>query len=33
MYPWLIDVAAKHKLKIEWVPDEAKSAQQCEIAK
>ena len=33
MYPWLIDVAQQHKLQIEWIPDEAKSALQCELSK
>lgn len=31
MFPWLIEVAKKHKLEIEWIPDEAKSCGDCEL--
>ena len=33
MFPWLIDVAQKRKLKIEWLPDEQKSCGDCELNK
>lgn len=31
LYPWLLDVAAKRKLQIEWIPDEGKSCYDCEL--
>jgi hypothetical protein len=31
MFDWLIDVAEKRKLAIEWIPDERKSCQDCEM--
>ncbi len=33
MFRWLIDVAQKRKLKIEWLPDERESCQDCELNK
>ena len=29
--PWLIDVAEKRKLSIEWIPDEQKSSFECQL--
>lgn len=31
MFPWLIDVARKHGLQVEWTPDEQKSCADCEL--
>lgn len=31
LYPWLIDVAVKRNLRIEWLPDEGKSCGDCEL--
>ncbi|MGH7136299.1 MAG: hypothetical protein ACREHD_11205 [Pirellulales bacterium] len=33
MFPWLIDVARRHKLQIEWIPDEQESCQDCSLNK
>jgi hypothetical protein len=33
MFPWLVDVARKGKLEIQWVPDENESCQDCELNK
>lgn len=33
MFPWLIDVAQKRKMKIEWLPDEQESCGDCELNK
>jgi hypothetical protein len=30
MFPWLVDVAKKGKLEIQWIPDEQKSCLDCE---
>jgi hypothetical protein len=31
MFPWLINVAKKNELEIEWIPDECKSCKDCEL--
>lgn len=31
MFPWLIDVAEKRELKIQWIPDEQESCRDCEL--
>lgn len=33
MFPWLVDVAKKQNLKIEWIPDEKQSCGDCELNK
>ena len=33
MLPWLVDVARKRQLKVEWVPDEQQSCEDCELNK
>ncbi|MBC7820928.1 MAG: hypothetical protein IAG10_28930, partial [Planctomycetaceae bacterium] len=33
MIRWLVDVAEKRKLQIEWLPDEAESCGDCELNK
>jgi hypothetical protein len=33
LYPWLTDVVQRKKLQLEWVPDEQKSLEDCELAK
>ena len=33
MLHWLVDVAEKRKLQIEWLPDEAESCADCELNK
>lgn len=33
MFPWIIDVARKHKLQIEWIPDELESCDDCSLNK
>ena len=31
MFPWLVDLAKKRKLEIQWIPDERASCQDCEL--
>jgi len=33
LFPWLIDVAHARKLELEWIPDEKKSCEDCELNK
>ncbi len=33
LFPWLIDVAQKRKLLIEWIPDEERTCADCELNK
>lgn len=33
MFPWLLAIAREHELQIEWLPDEGKSCQDCELNK
>lgn len=33
MFPWLLDVAEKGRLEIEWIPDERKSCGDCQLNK
>jgi hypothetical protein len=33
MFAWLVDVAQKRKLQIEWIPDERESCQDCPMNK
>jgi hypothetical protein len=33
MFDWLVSVAEKRKLQIEWLPDQSASCQDCELNK
>lgn len=33
MFPWLIEVVRSHELELQWLPDEDRSAQDCELNK
>lgn len=31
MFPWIIDVARRHRLEVQWIPDEGESCADCQL--